>query len=184
MRCALVSLLMVLATPAHAQTPERAEASRSGPLVLFDGGGTVPITGYLKDLDQKVPAPAPAPPSSVRLPRSGNWLPVTTQNMSPGRVAPQSLARLNALPRRPGMRPLFLVGADDFSLRWLAANAGVLAEMSAVGMVIEAKDEAELGLVRRAAGGLPLFAASAADIGRELSIRHYPVLITPDGIWQ
>ncbi|MGH8538077.1 MAG: PFL_4695 family integrating conjugative element protein [Gammaproteobacteria bacterium] len=80
------------------------------------------------------------------------------------------------------MQPLFLVGADPESLRWLDANRERLKQLGAVGMLVQAETEAELKAVTEAAHGLPLIPASGEAFAERLDVAHYPVLITREGV--
>ena len=81
------------------------------------------------------------------------------------------------------MQPLFLVGADPESLRWLDANRERLRQLGAVGMLVQAENESELKAVTEAAHGLPLIPASGEAFAEPLGLSHYPVLITREGLW-
>jgi integrating conjugative element protein (TIGR03765 family) len=80
--------------------------------------------------------------------------------------------------------PLFLVGADADSLRWLIEQRTKLLAMRATGMLVEVTTVEELRTVADAAQGLPIVPASASDIAHSLDIDRYPVLITREGIQQ
>ena len=81
-------------------------------------------------------------------------LPVFTPELRPGNVADRPL-------QFPGIGALFLVGDDALSREWLKANAGVLAEQHAAGMIVNVTDMAAVRELR------------------ELESQH-PELITPD----
>ncbi len=80
------------------------------------------------------------------------------------------------------LQPLFLVGSDLDSLRWLEANRARLARMHAIGLLVQAETPAEVQAVTAAAHGFQLLPASGEVFAAELGIRHYPVLITREGI--
>ncbi|MGH8490096.1 MAG: PFL_4695 family integrating conjugative element protein [Gammaproteobacteria bacterium] len=80
------------------------------------------------------------------------------------------------------MQPLFLVGADPESLRWLDANRERLKQLNAAGMLVQAENESELEAVMAAAHGLPLIPASGEAFAQPLGLTHYPVLITREGV--
>jgi len=105
---------------------------------------------------------------------------VTTPSMTPGKVNPRTLPALQG--KMAGAQPLFLVGADRWSLQWLQQNQARLLELQAVGMVINVQSERDLNLLRQAAGGLQLMPASGEAMSAGLGLKHYPVLIAPPGI--
>lgn len=102
-------------------------------------------------------------------------LPVVTHSMTPGSVSPRALSL-------PGMTPLFLVGDDPHSRRWLIDNRQRLVRLHAAGLVVNVKTMEGLQALRRLAPGLTLIPASADDIARRLSLSHYPVLLTEQGL--
>jgi integrating conjugative element protein (TIGR03765 family) len=99
--------------------------------------------------------------------------------MSPGVVrarGPQAAAT--------GARPLFLIGTDRLSLEWLEAHRETLIERGAVGMLIEADSIEAVRQVAERAEGLKVLPASGSELARALGLRHYPVLISAQGIEQ
>ncbi len=154
--------------------------AEAAPVVIFDAGNTKPIAPYYESL--AAGAGKGRRPPDVRLPVrcalvARDVLPIHTPEMRPGRVESRFVA--TRLPR-----PLFLVGADADSLRWLIAHRTTLLAMEATGMLVEVATVEELRAVADAAPGLPIVPASASDIARALGIAHYPVLITREGVEQ
>lgn len=154
-------------------------ASRAEPEVLHDSGQAVPIEPYLEILAPKKAALGEAP-AQPALSVAGFGLPVRTPSMTPGRVARRSLPVLEG--KMGGARPLFIVGADQWSLQWLQQNRDHLEAMNAAGMVVAVENEQELAMLRLAAMGLDLIVASGEVLANELGLEHYPVLIAPPGI--
>ena len=112
-------------------------------------------------------------------------LPVRSPGLQPGvltdtRLKPQVQARL----AQGNPLPFFLVGSDELSLRWLAANAKTLNEIGAVGLLVQADTQEDVRRVAAAARGLSITPGSGSDLARVLGIRHYPVLITKNGFMQ
>ena len=64
---------------------------------------------------------------------------------------------------------------------WLRAYRTRLAEIGAVGMLVEAETLDDLRAIAAIAEGLPILPASASDVAEALGLSHYPVLITKDG---
>ena len=104
-------------------------------------------------------------------------LPIRSPGLTPGKVEPQDI-------KRPFARPFFLIGSDGLSREWFGTHRDRLAEIGAVGMLIEAETLDDLRAVAAIAEGLPILPASASDIAEALGLSHYPVLITKDGIEQ
>lgn len=158
--------LILAAAPAHAELA-----------VIHDSGRTRPITDYL---DRPEPIHPNETPASLPSPteRLGQVLPIRTPEMTPGEVAPTTVS----LPYLS--RPLFLIGSDDFSKRWLAQYRDRLRKLQAVGMVIQAGSVADLEHVRTLAGDLKILPASGSELARHLNLSHYPVLISSTRIEQ
>ena len=111
------------------------------PQILHDTGQAVSIEPYLAPIKPKFrPAGDLPPPPALTV--GGYGLPVTTPSMKPGKVQPRSVAALQG--KMAGARPLFLIGADQWSLQWLQQNQARLAELHAVGMVVDVDAESDL----------------------------------------
>jgi integrating conjugative element protein (TIGR03765 family) len=154
-------LLWVLATRAGAQ-----------PLpVAHDAGPGVPIGVHL--------APVLAP-----MERTGAselvQFPVRTPGLAPGRLA--------GTPRWPDAQwltqPMFLVGSDAGSRRWLQQHRRRLLEMQAAGLVVQAPDDAAFKRLQALAEGLPMTPAPAPWLSQRLAALHaavLPLLVLQDG---
>ncbi len=166
MRRAALALCLAVSRPATALE------------VIRDVGGE-PIAPYLARLAPPVSVPREPPGTprarAVRSVSLAHYLPVRSPSLSPGPVEARST------PTRL-VQPLFLVGTDPRSLRWIATNRERLTQLHAVGMLVQAETEAEVRAVIAAAQGLPLLPASGEAFAAELGIRHYPVLITREGM--
>lgn len=126
--------------------------------------------------------PLHATPAGPPAPGAGPWpdsamLPVTSPSLSPGAVTPRPL-------NLPGAPRLFLVGSDPLSRAWLARRAAQLERLGAVGLAVEVPDEQALAQLRATAPQLRLWPISGEDLARRLGLRHYPVLITGQGLEQ
>jgi integrating conjugative element protein (TIGR03765 family) len=153
------------------------ESAQSASIVVYDSGATEPIAPYFRALGSAPRAPAPASPP----PGAGSLealLPIHTPGLSPGPVA----ARTIDLPDL--QRPLFLVGADERSLAWLARERAHLAVLGAVGLAVEMADLAEWHRLTEAAQGLVLLPISGTALAQRLALDHYPVLVTRSRIEQ
>lgn len=117
----------------------------------------------------------PAIPPTLQ---EADLLPIVSHFMSPGKVS----ARQFSL---PGMLPIFLVGDDDLSRRWLAHHRDQLIQMQATGLVVQVNDMTGLTRLRQVAGEqLTLLPVSADDLAQRLQVEHYPILINAQGLSQ
>lgn len=81
-------------------------------------------------------------------------------------------------------RPFFIVGFDQQSAQWLAANHVHLKNINALGFVTNVNSPAQLEKLRRYAGDLTLNAIPVDDIAGRFQITRYPVLVTQESIIQ
>ena len=151
--------------------------------VIYDSGATKPLASYLEAFSERPAAAAveAQPGDSLGAADLSRLLPIRTPALTPGPVAqrPLSLPNGATLPR-----PLFLIGADPRSRQWLEMHRERLAEIHAVGMLVNADSKADLEAIAAIARGLPILPASATDIAETLGLTHIPVLISRRGIEQ
>ncbi|EBD6544533.1 integrating conjugative element protein [Salmonella enterica] len=149
--------------------------------VVADLGGesTAPLFDAVNnETNEFTPPRTLTPPSPSASPVTvDEMLPVSTPEMVPGRVE-------NRRSELTGMAPVFLVGDDALSRRWLEQRRGDLQRLHATGLVVNVTDGTALRDLQALAPGLTLLPASASDIARRLGLTHYPVLITADGLSQ
>jgi integrating conjugative element protein (TIGR03765 family) len=106
-----------------------------------------------------------------------NVLPVRSRVLTPGNVANRTF-------KQPAMKALFLIGDDARSRAWLREHIERLQTLHAVGFVVNVETGKGLSELRRLAPHLTLTPASGDDLARRLKLRHYPVLITAEGVEQ
>jgi integrating conjugative element protein (TIGR03765 family) len=106
-----------------------------------------------------------------------NLLPIRSPGLTPGTVQARTFdGRFS--------RPLFLIGSDRRSRRWLQQHRSRLLEIGAVGMLVQARTVGDLKAIAHIANGLSIIPASATDIAQAVGVTHYPVLISSSGIEQ
>lgn len=101
--------------------------------------------------------------------------PVRTPELSPGR---QSARAFNL----PGMQPVFIIGDDELSRRWLVSRRDRLMQDNATGYVVNVTTEAAWQELQALAGGLTLLPVSGSDLAVRLKFSHYPMLISESGL--
>jgi integrating conjugative element protein (TIGR03765 family) len=106
-----------------------------------------------------------------------NLLPIRSPGLTPGTVQARTLDITFS-------RPLFLIGSDHRSRRWLQLHRSRLLEIGAVGMLVQAETISDLKAIADLANGLTILPASATDIARAVGVAHYPVLLSSSGIEQ
>lgn len=140
-------------------------------IVIYDSGNTAPISDYTRRHT------LPKRETKQQKP-SFSVLPVHTPSMQPGTVT----SRKQALPHLPV--PLFMVGSDPLSQRWLQQRREQLIALKAVGMLVEAETEQDVKTIQALAQGLWFATVSGESIAQSLNLHHYPVLISNAGIEQ
>lgn len=139
--------------------------------VIFDAGNTLPISEYLNPQRTQKQHPA------FEQPRF-SALPVHTPSMQAGYLVPRKISV-------PYLQvPLFIVGSDDFSKRWLHAHREQLKNLHAVGLLVNVETSQELENMKAVAGDLPISPASGESIAASLNLHSYPALISNTGIEQ
>lgn len=141
------------------------------PVVIFDSGRTTRL-------------PYQPQPQHLQTPVTANFavqidaLPVKTLSLSPGKV-------VSRLIERPYLdRPVFMVGADPLSMRWLLLHRAQLQQLQAIGVAVNVETKVQLVQLQNAAGGLEIHPLAGDAMAAQLAIQHYPVLITASRIEQ
>ncbi|MFA0921905.1 integrating conjugative element protein, partial [Pseudomonas tremae] len=127
--------------------------------VVEDKGGDSALP-YYRSLNPEPSSSVSNDLTSQLDPVAAQGLPVRTTRMTPGTVQGRII---NA----PGLQPLFLIGDDETSRRWLQERGAVLKQMQAVGLVVNVATQERLAVVR---SWLPDALVSPAS-GDELSQR-------------
>ncbi|WP_249032664.1 integrating conjugative element protein [Tenebrionicola larvae] len=150
--------------------------ARAELIVVADLGGQS-AAGYFEGINNQDMAidslPEPSPPSAG----AALGLPVSTPEMTPGSVVARTL-------KLPGMRPLFLVGDDELSRRWLSLRRDALIQLNATGLVINVASVQAFRELQNHAPGLELIPVSGSDLAKRLGLSHYPLLLTEKGLDQ
>ncbi|HGB3474286.1 TPA: integrating conjugative element protein [Salmonella enterica subsp. diarizonae serovar 61:l,v:z35] len=143
--------------------------------VVADLGGevTAPLFAPVAPVSgQDVPAVYASP-----RPLKEAVFPVVSARMEPGVITPRSLSL-------PGMTPLFIIGDDATSQRWLAEHLAQLVSLNATGLVVNVDSAVRFAAMQQQAEGLTLLPVSGDDLAQRLQLENYPVLITDTGLSQ
>ncbi len=161
-----------------------AMAAKAGALdVIADTGKTIPVPDNLYLIDHKKAA-AMARQIRVQDQRIvadyAQLFPLTTPELTLGHL----IARKHDKKLPMVLRPLFLVGCDRTSAQWLNTRKDWLMKHRATGMVVECPS---LSLYRHMAAsfqGLTLMPASGSSLASVYQLKHYPAIITTEGVLQ
>ena len=136
-------------------------AAMAAPVVLQDQGPTTSIEQYGIPRIALPSQPVPSPALGGNLAAPAPAYPVNTPGLSAGAFAPVTVN----LPQLTG-RPIFIVGSDESSRNWLARHQGRLAQINAVGLLVQAQGPDDYNAMKSLAGNLPLTAINAQDLAR------------------
>lgn len=148
--------------------------------IIHDSGDTLSIDNYKQNYqNESEPKPKSKPKSFTdRGDQPIPEFPIETPSMTPDIVDPLSISL-------PYLQvPLFIIGNDLLSKQWLSNRKQQLISVGAVGMLIEATSLEEVNAIKRLGEGLQIYPASGRDIAAQLGLKHYPVLISRNGIEQ
>lgn len=148
-------------------------------IVIQDYGGT-PTLPYYEELGltaKPLPYTSTPPAPSVKPVTDADMLPIYSQQLSPGHMTSRKI-------QAPGLRPFFLIGDDELSIRWLLYKKEDLLKINAVGLVVNVQTANRLEALRALVPNLILSPVSGDDIAQRLNVKHYPVLITSTTIEQ
>jgi integrating conjugative element protein (TIGR03765 family) len=155
-----------------------AAAPGTSPLVVVRDAGGVSAIRYYEPLSleahtatRPLPGTSAPPVSADRRERPLDLFPVHSARLSPGPAAARTLDI-------PGLTPVFLIGDDAVSRRWLSHRVAELRALHAVGFVVEVSSRDAFESLQRLAPGLTLSPVSGDDLAARLKIEHYPVLVT------
>lgn len=165
-----VIALCILSGAAHAELKVIADLGGQPAAPYFDG-----INNQDNAFERQQNARAAVPPEEPAT--LAAMLPIVTPELTPGTVEPRPL-------NLPGMQPVFLIGDDPLSRRWLSERQHSLRQLQAVGYVVNISDAAALDELKALAGEVTLLPVSGSDLAKRLALKHYPTLISAEGIEQ
>lgn len=151
------------------------ELALAEPEIIYDSGNTRPTGIHLKEHRIQL-SEMPQPPDIENL--SIAKYPVTTTKLSVGPVESREVK----LP--PAFHPVFIVGCDEVSRRWLKIKHDRLLELRAVGLLVEVNSQRDLQELQTQFPRLLFMPMSVDRIAEQMPVKHYPVLITPDRVKQ
>lgn len=164
----LMGALLAWALCAHGQAGAHEPLQ---PEVIHDSGRSVPLAPYVAQLVGDADDPGIL---------DGITFPYRTP------LRPGVLARDGVQVFDPQWltQPVFVIAADDLSMRWLAFNHEKLVQLQAVGIVVQAKSPTAFKLLQRLAQPLRLAPETGAFLSQQLMAKAggvYPVLVHSDG---
>ncbi len=107
------------------------------------------------------------PPQQIDL----SFYPIKSLNLTPGTVNTQTIDV--QLPQ-----PIFLVGDDEPSRKWIKTYASKLKQLHAQGFVVNVENENDMESLRQLAPNLSFYPMPGDALAEWLHLQHYPVLIS------
>ncbi len=102
-------------------------------------------------------------------------LPVKTLTLTPGKVKPRELSQ-------PIRQPIFIVGADAASHRWIKHHYTYLKRIKAKGIAVNVRTTAQLQALMN--HQLPIYPLQGDEMAEIFSLSHYPVLLEQGALKQ
>ena len=135
--------------------------------VIKTVGPNEPIAPFMADITM----PAVQPKSiNLNKPYQFNFT-TTSKDLTVGPVKTRKINAKNLI------QPIFIVGTDKESMKWLKHYAPRLKALHAVGIVVNVKDNKAYEKLAKTYG-LHLLPISGDTLAKHFGIQHYPVLIS------
>lgn len=187
-------MLLVLTASASAS-----ELQVSPTVVIHNSGNTIPVTSLLTD-DQlshyRLASSQRVSPDDVQnaiTELTTRYRPSTESKDILRKLFPirsEQLKPLKLVSRKQAndiqflKSPIFVIGADRYSLDWLRVNKAELLRFGAVGVVAEAPTMDSFLNMQAMSSPLELLPTGADALAEELKVPAYPILITSSGFYQ
>ena len=106
--------------------------------------------------------------------------PVVTASMSVGRVTEDEARDVKY---QMATRPMFIIGYDPVSIKWLSSNKELLKEKKAIGLVVNIQTKEQMEELQSIVGDGVLMQPTPGDrLAEHLKIRHYPFYMDNQGV--
>lgn len=106
--------------------------------------------------------------------------PVVTTSMSVGRVTEDEARDVRY---QMAMTPMFIIGYDPVSIKWLTSNKELLKEKKAIGLVVNIQTKEQMEELQSIVGDGVLMQPTPGDrLAEHIKIRHYPFYMDNQGV--
>ncbi len=106
-----------------------------------------------------------------------NDIPGTVFPVIPELLRPGSLNSVIPFEPTSMAPPMFIIGIDQYSVQWLRKNHRYLKSRNAVGLVVHARDNADLLALKKLSGIQTLFVVADRSLQEAWQMKTYPVFI-------
>jgi len=148
-------------------------------ITLADHGG-VSVKSILSDEPQTTVNSRLEIPKAPNVKSSDIAYPVITPEMKVGPIGVDEAKNINASYLT---FPIFIIGYDRVSAKWLQNNLEYLESKKAVGLVVNIQNAAQMKRLKELAKGkLVLQPTPGGDLSQAIGLKHYPAYIDQDGL--
>lgn len=106
--------------------------------------------------------------------------PVVTKSMTVGKVTADEASDVKY---QVAIRPMFIIGYDPVSIKWLKLNRSLLAEKKAIGLVVNVETVQEMDVLQNIVGKDVMMQPTPGDrLAKNLKIKHYPFYMDNEGV--
>lgn len=106
--------------------------------------------------------------------------PVVSKSLSVGRVTPEEA---QGIKHQIAGKPMFIIGYDHVSIKWLKKNSRKLADKGAIGLVVNVDTQEQMNELQVIAGKGVLMQPTPGDrLAKHLKIKHYPFYMDNNGV--
>ncbi|PSV27638.1 PFL_4695 family integrating conjugative element protein [Photobacterium sp. GB-72] len=162
--------------------------------VIYDGGKSLPITELIGDdvseryrfneaKDARTiieETNAAAQNLSYSASDTINDLFPITSNLKPQKFVSRHMQEKLEL----GHKNFFIIGDDEFSLKWAVSNHQELLRLGSVGLITNTESFMRYKFIQKLLKPLPIKMVGATAVITEYNVPGYPVLITSEGYFQ
>ncbi len=106
-----------------------------------------------------------------------NDIPHTAFPVIPEVLRPGALNRVIQFKPTPMAPPMFIIGIDKYSVQWIRKNHRYLKSRNAIGLVVHARDNADLLALKELSGIQTLFVVADRSLADAWQMKTYPVFI-------
>lgn len=106
--------------------------------------------------------------------------PVITKSMSVGRVTDDEASGIKY---QVATRPMFIIGYDPVSIKWLKENRVLLSDKGAIGLVVNVETNEQMEELQNIAGDKLMMQPTPGDnLAEHLKLKHYPFYMDSKGV--
>ena len=152
----------------------------AGSLITLADHGGVPVKSILSD------EPLPTVNSKLEIPKAPDVksseiaYPVITPEMKVGPIGKDEAKNINTSYLT---FPIFIIGYDRVSAKWLQNNLDFLESKKAVGLVVNIQDSSQMKKLRELSRNkLVLQPTPGGDLSNAIGLKHYPAYIDQNGL--